>query len=130
MRVQSKAISLQPVAIEDLLGRAQSQHDFENLKALVTGQVVLVTGAGGTIGSELCRQIASLEPKRLILLDHAEFSLYQIGRELAAQFAEVLQTSVLGDVREGAAMMQIMQRHQPRADFPRCSNQTRADCGR
>ena len=73
---------IRPVQVEDVLGREQVEVDFESVAAYLKGQTVLVTGAGGSIGSELCRQIARVGPTRLILVDNAETALFDIEREL------------------------------------------------
>ncbi len=74
---------LKPVAIEDLLNRPQVPLDREGMARLIQGRRVLVTGAGGTIGSELARQVAALGPDLLVLLDNGEYALWQIDLELA-----------------------------------------------
>lgn len=78
----SGAVQLAPISIEDLLGRSTRDIDITPLRELITGRRVLVTGAGGSIGSELCRQIAAMEPARLLLFDHSELALYTIGKEI------------------------------------------------
>jgi FlaA1/EpsC-like NDP-sugar epimerase len=78
--------AIEPIAIEDLLGRPQAVLDREAMARLVRGRRILVTGAGGTIGSELARQLAALAPARLILFDNSEFLLYSIDIELRERF--------------------------------------------
>lgn len=104
---------LRPINIEDLLGR-ESVAPHENLlREKIRGRVVLVTGAGGSIGSELCRQILTLAPARLILVDNSEFNLYRIQAELQdGKSRGVTTVPVLGDVRDGLQMQQIMSRNQ------------------
>lgn len=80
----AKLDELQEVDVADLLGRAQVEPDEKLLTACITDAAVLVTGAGGSIGSELCRQILPLRPKRLVLLEHSEYNLYEIDKELQA----------------------------------------------
>ena len=70
------------VRVEDVLGREPVRMELDRVGAYLAGQVVLVTGAGGSIGAELCRQIARVGPRRLVLLDHAEDNLFEIQREL------------------------------------------------
>ena len=78
------ARQLRPVEVEDVLGREPVEVDFASIAEYLKGEVVLVTGAGGSIGSELCRQIARIGPAQLVLLDHAEPALFEIERELVA----------------------------------------------
>ena len=76
------ARQMREVRVEDVLGREPVQMELERVGAYLAGETVLVTGAGGSIGSELCRQIARVEPHRIVLVDHAEDNLFQIQREL------------------------------------------------
>ena len=100
---------LRPINIADLLGRESVTTDSSLLWSKIKGRVVLVTGAGGTIGSELCRQIGECAPARLILVDNSEFNLYQIEAELrAAQSSGVTIVPILGDVCNGLQMRQVM----------------------
>jgi O-antigen biosynthesis protein WbqV len=96
----SDAIDIRPVAIEDLLGRPQAALDGKEMAALIRGRRVCVTGAGGSIGSELCRQIAGHGPSQMTLIDNSEFNLYTIDMELAESHAEISCQAVLGDVRD------------------------------
>lgn len=88
--------SIRELKFEDLLGRPPVPPRLDLFARCVRGKEVLVTGAGGSIGSELCRQIATLGPARLHLLDHSEFALYTIRQELAARFPELLTEAHLG----------------------------------
>ena len=107
-----KVDDIQEVDIADLLGRdaVPAQHDL--LERCILGQSVLVTGAGGSIGSELCRQIVALRPKTLILFDHSEFNLYSILSELEERLDReslcVRLVPILGSVRNAAKMLEIM----------------------
>ena len=98
---------------ENILGRAPVEPQEELISASISGKVVLVTGAGGSIGSELCRQIVQWSPAKLVMLESSEFSLYQIERELRQQqLDECLQvevTALLGDVRNRARVAEIIQ---------------------
>ncbi|MFQ6538537.1 MULTISPECIES: polysaccharide biosynthesis protein [Aphanothece] len=94
--------TLRPVPIEDLLGRESVPPDPALLAAAISGRSVLVSGAGGSIGSELCRQILRLRPARLVLLERSELALYTLGQELASWAVDVPVVEVLGDVAEQA----------------------------
>jgi len=112
--------ALRPLAIEDLLGRAPVAPHPELLGANVTGKTVLVTGAGGSIGSELCRQVMDLGPKALILLDNGEFNLFQIDSELnrsrhslAPGSARAVIHRYLASVTDHVRIDRIMELHRP-----------------
>ncbi|HUH84184.1 MAG TPA: nucleoside-diphosphate sugar epimerase/dehydratase [Stellaceae bacterium] len=109
--------ALEPVAIEDLLGRSQAVLDRQGMRALVAGRRVLVTGAGGTIGSELVRQIAAYEPARIVLVDNNEFALYTIDRELEERQATLPRRALIGDVRERQRIDEIIARERPELVF-------------
>lgn len=100
---------LQPVLPGAFLGRAAVADALEGLAPVYAGRTVLVTGAGGTIGAELCRQILSLRPARLVLLDHAEYALYAIERELRplAEEAGVALVAVLGSVGQAGLLRRL-----------------------
>ncbi|BBK33340.1 O-antigen biosynthesis protein WbqV [Stella humosa] len=93
-------VAVRPVAIEDLLGRPQAVLERDRMRALVAGRRVLVTGAGGTIGGELVRQIAAFGPTHLALLDASEFNLYTIDMEMAERHPDLPRTAILADVRD------------------------------
>ncbi len=99
---EAQGIELKPVALEDLLNRPQVRLDHDGMARLVRGRRVLVTGAGGTIGSELARQVAALEPAALTLLDNGEFALWQIDLELAESHPALPRHAVIADVRDEA----------------------------
>jgi FlaA1/EpsC-like NDP-sugar epimerase len=86
---KAKVSELQDVAVDDLLGRDVVEPDSMLMRANITGKVVMVTGAGGSIGSELCRQIVRLQPSTLVLFDVSEFALYQVDKELTATLDEM-----------------------------------------
>jgi FlaA1/EpsC-like NDP-sugar epimerase len=102
---------LKPVAIEDLLGREPSNPDPGLLKAGVEGKVVMVTGAGGSIGSELCRQVVALGASRLLLVERNEFALYAIERELGSPPCDVELHAILGDACDADRLTLVCRRH-------------------
>jgi FlaA1/EpsC-like NDP-sugar epimerase len=108
---------LREVQVEDVLGRDPVVVELERVGAYLEDQVVLVTGAGGSIGSELCRQIARVNPKLLVMLDHAEDNLFQIEREMVSErhFSRV--EAVLADCKEAERMFEVMQRFKPSVVF-------------
>jgi len=110
-------LRLQPVVIEDLLDRAQVPLDREGMARLIQGRRVLVTGAGGTIGGELARQVAALGPATLTLLDHGEFALYEIDLELRERHPEVARRAVLADIRDEARMRRLVEEIRPELVF-------------
>jgi FlaA1/EpsC-like NDP-sugar epimerase len=108
---------VEPVAIEDLLGRPQAVLDRAAMRALVAGRRLLVTGAGGTIGSELARQIAACGPARLALLDHGEYALYGIDREIGEGWPGVARVGLVGDVRDRRRIEEVMAAERPELVF-------------
>ena len=106
-------LSVRPVAIEDILGRAQAVLDPEPPRQIVTGQTVLITGAGGTIGGELARQIAAFGPARLVLLEASEFNLYSINQEIGEGWPGLPREAVLCDVRQRDALERVLLRLRP-----------------
>ena len=108
---------IRPVAIEDLLRREPVQLDAEAIAADLRGRVVLVTGAGGSIGSEICRQVASYAPERLMLVERAENSLFHIHRELSASHPGVELVPLIADVGDAARMRALFAQHRPYSVF-------------
>ena len=102
---------LQPVAIEDLLGREPSRPDPALLEASVRGKAVLVTGAGGSIGSEISRQVVALGARRLLLMERSEYALYTIDNELRSLAGDVEVVAALGDAGDGRRMEHLCRRH-------------------
>lgn len=115
--IAPNSLEVKPIAVEDLLRRAQKVHDRSGMESLVRGKKVLVTGAGGSIGSELCRQIASFEPKMLVLLELSEYALYQIEREMVDRGDAFPVIPMLGDVRDRSRMEAVFAQHQPQLVF-------------
>ncbi|HYG89107.1 MAG TPA: nucleoside-diphosphate sugar epimerase/dehydratase [Azospirillum sp.] len=115
--LDSGKIEVRPIAIEDLLGRPQAVLDRAAIGGLIAGRRVLVTGAGGTIGSELVRQIAALEPSDLVLVDAGEYNLYAIDMEIRERFPDLAVHPVLADVRDRERVFRLFQAHQPSMVF-------------
>ena len=111
------AVQIRPVQVEDLLGREPVEVDLEAIYSYLAGKTVLVTGAGGSIGSELCRQIARAEPQRIVLVDQGESSLYDIERELVDERGFSAGVPVLADVRDRNRMRQVFERYRPAVVF-------------
>jgi FlaA1/EpsC-like NDP-sugar epimerase len=103
--------------VEDVLGREPVRVELERVGAYLTGQVVMVTGAGGSIGAELCRQIARVGPRRLVLVDHAEDNLFEITRELQEDRHFRSTTDVLADCKEEERMREVFAEHRPGVVF-------------
>jgi FlaA1/EpsC-like NDP-sugar epimerase len=111
------ARQLREVQVEDVLGREAVELDLASIASYLTGETVLVTGAGGSIGSELCRQIAAVGAGRIVLVDQAENALVDIARELAQERRFDAVVPALADVGSRSKMQQIFERHQPGAVF-------------
>jgi FlaA1/EpsC-like NDP-sugar epimerase len=105
------------VQVEDVLGREPIRVEIDRVGAYLSGETVLVTGAGGSIGSELCRQIARVSPRRLILLENAENALFEIRRELEDQRHFTRAAAVLADCRDAVRMSEVFQEHRPSVVF-------------
>jgi FlaA1/EpsC-like NDP-sugar epimerase len=108
---------LREVRVEDVLGRDPIVRELDRVGAYLRDRIVLITGAGGSIGSELCRQIAQVQPRLLVMLDHAEDNLFEIDREMVElrHFTNV--ESVLADCKEPHRMLEVMQRFKPDVVF-------------
>ena len=103
--------------VEDVLGREPVEVDLETSGAYLKGATVLVTGAGGSIGSELCRQIARVGPQRLVLVDHAETALFEIERELVDERGFAAAIPVFADCKSRTKMRQVFDRYRPNVVF-------------
>ena len=108
---------LRPVELDDLLGRDSVSLDTAGLHALLTGKAVAVTGAGGSIGSELCRQIVHFKPSTLVLFELSELALYSMEQELTAKFPDLHIVCLIGDVRDTARLDQIFSEYKPAVVF-------------
>lgn len=105
------------VSIDDLLGRDKVELDWQVIQSALVGKVVLVTGGGGSIGSELCRQAARLGASEVIIFDHSEFNLYQIDKELREKFPDLTLHCILGDICDRVALDQLFKMFSPRLVF-------------
>ena len=108
---------LREVRVEDVLGRNPVRMEIESVGGYLTGRRVLVTGAGGSIGSEICRQIARVNPSRLVLLDHSEANLFEIEREMVDERHVQTSVSVLADVKDEERMREVFAQHEPEIVF-------------
>jgi FlaA1/EpsC-like NDP-sugar epimerase len=113
------ARQMREVRVEDVLGREPVQMELETVGSYLARQTVLVTGAGGSIGAELCRQIARVEPHRIVLLDHAEDNLFSIQRELEDErhVPPSMLAAVLADCKEEERMREVFAEHRPTVVF-------------
>jgi FlaA1/EpsC-like NDP-sugar epimerase len=102
------------VQVEDLLGREPVELDIESISSYIENKVILVTGAGGSIGSEICRQVCRFNPKKIVLLGHGENSIYQIDMELRNQYKDQIDiVPVIGDIQDRERMFEVMGEHKP-----------------
>lgn len=102
------------VQVEDLLGREPVELDISSISNYVTDKTVLVTGAGGSIGSEICRQICKFNPRKIVLVGHGENSIYQIDMELQKLYPKQIEiVPVIGDIQDRTRIFEIMETHQP-----------------
>jgi FlaA1/EpsC-like NDP-sugar epimerase len=108
---------LREVQVEDVLGREPIVVELDRVGAYLRDRIVLVTGAGGSIGAELCRQIARVGPRLLVMLDHAEDNLFEIDREMVEERHFTSVESVLADCKEPHRMLEVMQRFKPEVVF-------------
>jgi FlaA1/EpsC-like NDP-sugar epimerase len=114
---QASIKEIRDVSIEDLLGRETVKLDWSSITNGLRDTTVLVTGGGGSIGSELCRQIAGLQPARLIVFERSEFNLYTIDLELRRTFPELNLSTVLGDVCDSAGVNRLLKANRPDVIF-------------
>jgi FlaA1/EpsC-like NDP-sugar epimerase len=108
---------IRPVEVQDVLGREPVEVDLVEIASYLSGATVLVTGAGGSIGSELCRQIARVGPARLVLLEHSEAALFEIERELLEERDFSAVATVLGDCGDRSKLSQVFERYRPTVVF-------------
>jgi FlaA1/EpsC-like NDP-sugar epimerase len=117
--VQGKAsvARIRKVAVEDLMKREPVTLDDAQLHDLITGQVIMVTGAGGSIGAELCRQIAAYEPAMLVLFEMNEYAMYRVDEQLREAFPDMPVSSVVGDIKNTRRVNQAMHQYSPALVF-------------
>jgi len=108
---------LKPIELGDLLGRPEVKRDIEGVARLIRGKVVLATGAGGSIGSELCRQIATFQPRRLVITDSSEFHIYLLDKELRETFPKLDIVTQIVNVREAERVSAIFAEFRPELVF-------------
>ncbi len=114
---RSRIDRVRDIEPDDLLGREPVKLDESSLSALISGRTVMVTGAGGSIGSELCRQIARFGPSRLVLFELSEFALYQVEQDLSERFTHLPLVRLVGDVKDLDALRRVMAAHRPEVVF-------------
>ena len=109
--------NLRSVSIEDILGRAPVKLDWPSIKSHLHAKTILVTGGGGSIGSELCKQLARAQPRKLIVFDQCEFNLYKIDADLNRLYPELRHQAVLGDVADPVVVQHLINKEQPEIIF-------------
>ena len=111
--IDSKSNEARPINIEDLLGRSETRFDKNNLEELIHNKIILITGAGGTIGSELANQISDMGPKKIVLSDYSEFALWNITDKISAKIDNKNISSVLLDVRDKHEIDKTFKKYKP-----------------
>ncbi|MEO8448673.1 MAG: nucleoside-diphosphate sugar epimerase/dehydratase [Gemmatimonadota bacterium] len=109
--------TLRPIQIEDLLRREPVRTDLDRVQTLVADRTILITGAGGSIGSELCRQVGALYPSRLVILGHGENSIFNVAGEITELFPALEVIPVIADVRDRERIFRIFETYQPSMVF-------------
>jgi FlaA1/EpsC-like NDP-sugar epimerase len=117
MTGRKSGLGLREVEIQDLLRRDPVVTDLAAVAALATGETVLITGAGGSIGSELCRQLARLAPAQLVLLGHGENSIFDIKGELHRDYPDIPVVAVIADIRDRQRILSAVEKYRPHAVF-------------
>ncbi|MBC8128714.1 MAG: polysaccharide biosynthesis protein [Rhizobiaceae bacterium] len=114
---KNQPIEPMPVSLEDLLGRKEVNLDIREVARLINDRCVVVTGAGGSIGSELVRQIAAFLPSKLVLVDNNEYALYKIDLQVAEEFPGLMRVSRVADVRQSHRIARVFAQHRPDVIF-------------
>ena len=114
---EKRVNALRQIEIQDLLRREPIKTDLAQVASLVTGKVVMVTGAGGSIGSELCRQLARLEPAKIVALGRGENSIFELQHEMSRSFPQVRIDPVIADVRDHSRINRVLSEHRPFSVF-------------
>lgn len=109
--------NLRDVAIDDILGREPVNLNWTQIKSTLSGKKILITGGGGSIGSELCRQLARVSPKTLIIFDHSEYNLYQIHSNIQGSFPDLTLKAILGNVVDRIAVEEVISNEKPDVIF-------------
>lgn len=111
-------VSFRDVEVEDLLGREPVELDMKSISEKLQGKTILVTGAGGSIGSEICRQVSKFNPKKLVLLGHGENSIYHINMELRTKYLNQFEIiPVIADVQDHNRIYEVMEEHKPQVVY-------------
>ncbi len=117
MQGRVSVVSLRKIELDDLLGREPVKLDSEGLQNLLTNKVVMITGAGGSIGSELCRQVVRFKPSLLVMFEQSEYVLYGMEQEFTEEWPEQAQACVIGDVKDAERIGQVMREFRPDVVF-------------
>lgn len=115
--IGSSELALRDLTLEDLLGRPPVRLQLEEIRSLITERVVVITGAGGSIGSEITRQVASHDPALIVMVENSEYALYEIDQTLAREYPEIRRRAVIGDVRSRERMRTLMLEERPSLVF-------------
>ena len=113
----SESITIRPINVEDLLGRPQKLLDKSSVNRLVSGKRILISGAGGSIGSELVNQLATFSPAHLSLLDNSEYNLFSVDLELSEGFPNLSRSALLADVRDKKRLKSVIKEERPNIIF-------------
>ncbi|MEQ9248715.1 MAG: polysaccharide biosynthesis protein, partial [Nitratireductor sp.] len=116
-KASAQEIAIRPVDVEDLLSRPQAELDRDAMASLIGNKRVLVTGAGGSIGSELVRLVASFGPSHLTLFDNSEFNLYEIDRQLGENYSTISRSAIIGNVRDADHVERVFTQERPEIVF-------------